>query len=85
MTFNEVSAQVATFTTQKYPLLGNTHIAADLNADGKPLYSLHSRVDGVNHGIVAAVEVGRDLVLIAKGPGRVLKLSLAGLAEEFCA
>ena len=36
MTFNEVSAQVATFTTQKYPLLGNTHIAADLNADGKP-------------------------------------------------
>ena len=36
MTFNEVSAQVAAFTTQKYPLLGNTHIAADLNADGKP-------------------------------------------------
>jgi len=36
MTFNEVSAQVATFTTQQYPLLGNTHIAADLNADGKP-------------------------------------------------
>jgi hypothetical protein len=36
MTFSEVSAQVATFTTQQYPLLGNTHIAADLNADGKP-------------------------------------------------
>ena len=36
MTFNEVSAQVATFTTQQYPLLGNTHIAADFNADGKP-------------------------------------------------
>jgi hypothetical protein len=36
MTFGEVSAQVATFTTQRYPLLGNTHIAADLNADGKP-------------------------------------------------
>jgi hypothetical protein len=31
----EVSAQVATFTTQQYPLLGNTHIAADLNGDGK--------------------------------------------------
>lgn len=55
-----------------------------LNADGKPLYSLHSRVDGVNHGVVAAVEMGSDLVLIAKGPGRVLKLPLAGLAEEFC-
>ena len=36
MTFGEVSAQVATFTTQQYPLLGNTHIAADLNADGRP-------------------------------------------------
>src|SRR6267142_5645756 len=35
MTFGEISAQNATFTTQKYPLLGNTHIAADLNGDGK--------------------------------------------------
>jgi FG-GAP-like repeat len=36
MTFGEVSAQVATFTTQQYPLLGNTHIAADLNGDSRP-------------------------------------------------
>jgi hypothetical protein len=36
MTFGEVSAQVATFTIQRYPLLGNTHIAADFNGDGKP-------------------------------------------------
>jgi hypothetical protein len=36
MMFKEVSAQVATFTTQQYPLLGNTHIAADLNGDGRP-------------------------------------------------
>src|SRR6266550_5505475 len=35
MTVSEVSAQNVTFTTQKYPLLGNTHIAADLNGDGK--------------------------------------------------
>ena len=35
MTISEVSAQNATFTTQQYPLLGNTHIAADLNGDGK--------------------------------------------------
>ncbi|MCK1746133.1 hypothetical protein IVA80_36570 [Bradyrhizobium sp. 139] len=55
-----------------------------LNADGQPLYSLHSRADGANHGIVAAIEMGDDLVLIAKGPGRVLRLPLAGLAEEFC-
>lgn len=54
-----------------------------LDAEGQPLYSLHSRVDGINHGIVAATEMGGDLVLIAKGPGRVLRLPLAGLAEEF--
>jgi hypothetical protein len=35
MTFGQVSAQVATFTTQQYPLLGNTHIGADLNGDGR--------------------------------------------------
>jgi hypothetical protein len=36
MTFGEASAQVATFTTRQYPLLGNTHIAADLNGDTRP-------------------------------------------------
>jgi hypothetical protein len=35
MMFGEVSAQVATFTTQQYPLLGNPHFAADLNGDGR--------------------------------------------------
>ncbi len=35
MTVSEVSAQVATFTTQRYPLIGNTHVAADLNGDGR--------------------------------------------------
>src|SRR4029453_3245558 len=34
-TLSQVSAQVATFTTQKYPLLGGTHTSADLNGDGK--------------------------------------------------
>ncbi len=29
-------AQSATFTTQAYPLIGNTHVAADFNGDGKP-------------------------------------------------
>jgi len=53
-----------------------------LGADGSPRYSLHSRADGLNHGIVAAVEVGGDLVVIAKGPGRVLKLPLAVLDKE---
>lgn len=35
MTFSEVSAQNATFTTQQYPLLGNNHVAADFNSDGR--------------------------------------------------
>src|SRR5688572_5804985 len=30
-----VSAQSATFDVSSYPLLGNTHIAADFNGDGK--------------------------------------------------
>jgi hypothetical protein len=54
-----------------------------LNAGGAPLYSLHSRVDGTNHGIVAAVECNGQLVMIAKGPGRILKLPIAPLDKEF--
>ncbi|WP_298241461.1 hypothetical protein [uncultured Bradyrhizobium sp.] len=53
-----------------------------LGADGLPRYSLHSRADGVNHGIVAAIEYGDDLVMIAKGPGRVIRLPLASLGGE---
>ena len=44
MTVSEVSAQVATFTTQQYPLLGNTHIAADLNGDGKSTSPVPARM-----------------------------------------
>jgi hypothetical protein len=53
-----------------------------LGADGLPRHSLHSRADGINHGIVAAVEFDGHLVMIAKGPGRILKLALAALEEE---
>lgn len=53
-----------------------------LGAHGLPHYSLHSRADGVNHGIVAAIEFGSDLIMIAKGPGRVLRLSLATLGRR---
>lgn len=53
-----------------------------LNADGVPLYALHSRVDGVNHGIVAAVEVSGALYAIAKGPGRLLRLPLETVEQE---
>lgn len=56
-----------------------------LDAEGKPLFSLHSRVDGSNHGIVAAVEKDGWLYMIAKGPRRVLRLPIEGLAEEYVA
>ena len=56
-----------------------------LDAMGKPTFSLHSRVDGSNHGIVSAVESGGSLYMIAKGPHRVLRLPTEGLAKEFVA
>jgi len=56
-----------------------------LDAAGKPMFSLHSRVDGFNHGIVSAVECGDWLYMIAKGPRRVLRLPTKGLAKEFVA
>jgi len=56
-----------------------------LSPQGTPLYSLHSRVDGVNHGIVAAAEFAGFLYLLAKGPGRLLRLALAGIEQELAA
>jgi hypothetical protein len=53
-----------------------------LSTGGVPLYALHSRVDGVNHGIVAAVEMDGALYAIAKGPGRLLRLPLAMIEQE---
>jgi hypothetical protein len=58
-------------------------IVIRLDASGVPLYSLHSRVDGTNHGVSAAVEHDGELVMIAKGPGRILKLPIAPLDKEF--
>jgi hypothetical protein len=54
-----------------------------LSAAGAPIFSLHSRADGTNHGIVSAIETGGDLLMIAKGPGRVLRLPIAPLEREF--
>ncbi len=56
-----------------------------LNASGAPLYGLHSRVDGVNHGIVAAVEADGALFVLAKGPGRLLRVPLSGIERELTA
>jgi hypothetical protein len=53
-----------------------------LKADGMPLYAAHSRVDGVNHGVVAAVEMEGSLYAIAKGPGRLLRMPLVMIERE---
>ena len=56
-----------------------------LNADGVPLYSLHSRVDGENHGVVAAAELDGALYVLAKGPRRLLRLSIREAKEALAA
>jgi len=48
-----------------------------LNPDGLLRYSFHSRVDGSNHGIVAAAECDGWLYLLAKGPRRLVRVSVA--------
>jgi hypothetical protein len=53
-----------------------------LSEAGVPLYAVHSRVDGVNHGIVAAVEMHGALYALAKGPGRLLRAPLAMIDKE---
>jgi len=52
-----------------------------LNAEGAPLYALHSRADGINHGVVAAVETDGALFALAKGPGRLLRMPLAAVEQ----
>jgi sugar lactone lactonase YvrE len=52
-----------------------------LNAGGIPLYALHSRADGINHGVVAAVETDGALFALAKGPQRLLRMPL-GMIEQ---
>ena len=47
-----------------------------LTAEGRVRYSLHSRFDGKHHGVVAAVECQGDLYVLAKGCGRILRLSI---------
>lgn len=47
-----------------------------LGADCEPMYTLHSRVGGSNHGVMAAREIGGRLVIAAKGNDRLLAYDL---------
>ena len=53
-----------------------------LGDKGEPLYSLHSRAGGVNHGVTAAVECAGALYVLAKGAGRILRLPIAEIEAE---
>ncbi len=53
-----------------------------LSADGLIQYSLHSRADGKNHGVVAAVECKGTLYALAKGRRRIVSLAIADLEHN---
>jgi sugar lactone lactonase YvrE len=50
-----------------------------LDASGTPVSSFQSRLDGKNHGAVAAVQCRNTLYVLAKGPRRILQLPLGGM------
>ena len=47
-----------------------------LDAQGQPVHSYQSRLDGKHHGAVAAVECQGQLFVLAKGPRRILQIPL---------
>jgi hypothetical protein len=47
-----------------------------------PVYSLHSRVGGRNHGIVSVAQRDDDLFVLSKGAGRVLRVSLPAIEAK---
>ena len=56
-----------------------------LDAAGLIRYSLHSRFDGQHHGVVAAVECGPFLYLLALGRKRLLRLAVADVERSLAA
>jgi hypothetical protein len=52
-------------------------LVVKLSSDLVPIYSLHSRVGGSNHGVVAAIELDNSLLVLSKGSRRVLRVPIA--------
>ncbi len=48
-----------------------------LDEHGMPIDSFQSRLDGKNHGVVAAIECQGALYVLAKGPRRILQLPIS--------
>ncbi|WP_313807244.1 hypothetical protein [Sphingobium sp.] len=53
-----------------------------LGVDGSPQYSLHSRVDGNHHGVVACAQLGDWLYVLSKGARRLLRLPIPQIEQE---
>lgn len=53
-----------------------------LDASGSPMVSLHSRADGVRHGVTSCLELGDRLLVASKGGGVIVSINLATLDEE---
>src|SRR5579862_8984347 len=50
------------------------------DSDMQPMFSYHSRADGTIHGVTSVCEDRADLLVAAKGPGVLVRLS--GAAER---
>ena len=57
-------------------------LVARLNAEGEASESLHSRVDGRIHGVVAVRPVGARVLAVSKGRNCLVELPLARGAKE---
>ncbi len=52
-----------------------------LDGHARPVWSLHSRANGLRHGITSLVETGAGLVAASKGRGEVIVFAETGLEE----
>jgi sugar lactone lactonase YvrE len=57
-------------------------LVARLNAAGEAVESLHSRVDGRIHGVMAVRQVGSRVLAVSKGSNRLVELPLMPEAQE---
>lgn len=53
-----------------------------LDASGSPVVSVHSRADGVRHGVTSCLEFGERLLVASKGGGVIASVELAELDNE---
>lgn len=54
-------------------------LAVRCDANRNPLMSVHSRVGGLNHGIVTTLERGNEVLALSKGAGRLLRMDLQAI------